>query len=59
MFKVYGELLGEYYHKRWGVNYRSLRYPGVISNAVMPGGGTTDYAVEIYHEGEFFRTFQC
>lgn len=57
--KVSGELLSDYYHKRFNVDTRGVRYPGIISNVTLPGGGTTDYAVEIYYEAIKKGTYTC
>ncbi len=57
--KVTGELLSNYYYTRFGVDTRSVRFPGLISNVTLPGGGTTDYAVEIYYEAIKSGKFTC
>ena len=57
--KVTGELLSNYYHTRFGVDTRSVRFPGIISNVTLPGGGTTDYAVEIYYSAVKGERFVC
>lgn len=57
--KVTGELLSDYYFKRFGVDTRSVRFPGLISNVTLPGGGTTDYAVEIYYAAVKGEKFTC
>ncbi|GHT43331.1 UDP-glucose 4-epimerase [Bacteroidia bacterium] len=57
--KVAGELLSDYYFSRWGVDTRSVRFPGLISNLTQPGGGTTDYAVEIYYKAVAGEKFVC
>ena len=57
--KYAGEFWCNYFHQRWGVDVRSLRYPGLISYKSAPGGGTTDYAVEIFHEAIENKMYEC
>jgi nucleoside-diphosphate-sugar epimerase len=57
--KVCGELLCDYYVKRFGIDIRGLRYPGIISYETLPGGGTTDYAVAIYYEAVDKGKYTC
>ena len=57
--KVTGEMLSDYYYTRFGVDTRSVRFPGIISNVTLPGGGTTDYAVEIYYAAVKGEKFVC
>lgn len=57
--KLSGERWCAYYHDKFGVDVRTLRYPGIISWKTMPGGGTTDYAVEIFHEAIKNKTYTC
>lgn len=59
MSKLTGELWCNYYHKRYGLDIRSIRYPGIISYQAPPGGGTTDYAVEIFHEALEHGSYTC
>lgn len=57
--KVTGELLSDYYARRFGVDTRSVRFPGLISYVAPPGGGTTDYAVDIYYSAVKGDIFKC
>lgn len=57
--KYAGEFWCNYYFQRYGVDVRSLRYPGLISYKSAPGGGTTDYAVEIYHDALDEKQYEC
>jgi len=57
--KVAGELLCDYYVHRFGIDARGLRYPGIISAETLPGGGTTDYAVEIYYKAIEEGRYTC
>ncbi|MFY9516364.1 MAG: NAD-dependent epimerase/dehydratase family protein, partial [Acetomicrobium sp.] len=57
--KVTGELLCDYYHFKYGVDTRGVRYPGLISYKTLPGGGTTDYAVEIFYEALKNKRYTC
>jgi nucleoside-diphosphate-sugar epimerase len=57
--KVAGELLCDYYVRRFGLDVRGVRYPGIISSETLPGGGTTDYAVAIYYEAVASKRYTC
>mgnify|MGYP001085751216 CR=1 FL=1 len=54
-----GELWCQYYHKQFGLDVRSLRYPGLIGYKALPGGGTTDYAVDIFHKAISGEVYEC
>jgi len=57
--KVAGELLCDYYFYRFGLDVRGARFPGIISSETLPGGGTTDYAVEIFYEAIKHKRYAC
>lgn len=57
--KLAGEQWCSYYHRKFGLDVRSIRYPGLIGYKSMPGGGTTDYAVDIFHKAVAGETFTC
>jgi nucleoside-diphosphate-sugar epimerase len=57
--KVSGELLGAYYFHKFGVDFRAVRLPGVISSETLPGGGTTDYSVEMYYAAVQGKHYKC
>lgn len=57
--KVAGELLCEYYVNKFNMDIRGIRYPGLISHKALPGGGTTDYAVEIFYEAIKNKSYNC
>ncbi len=57
--KVAGELVSDYYFHKYGLDVRGLRYPGIISAETLPGGGTTDYAVEIYYKAVAEGSYTC
>ena len=57
--KVAGELLGDYYVKRFGLDVRGVRYPGIISSETPPGGGTTDYSIWIFYEAIKQKKYTC
>ena len=57
--KVAGEQLCDYYFRRYGVDVRGARYPGVISHETLPGGGTTDYAVDIFYKAVAGEPYTC
>ena len=57
--KVSGELICDYYNMKYGLDTRGVRYPGIISSVTMPGGGTTDYAVEIFYAAVSEGRYQC
>jgi nucleoside-diphosphate-sugar epimerase len=57
--KLSGEQWCQYYHGRYGMDIRSLRYPGLISSKTLPGGGTTDYAIHIFHSASYGKPYTC
>jgi nucleoside-diphosphate-sugar epimerase len=57
--KLAGELLCDYYHDKYGVDVRGMRFPGLISHKTLPGGGTTDYAVAIFYAALKYKHYNC